>query len=114
MITAPDVGTTYQAGPYTVRIALRHDNPAFAKYLIFRGDALVAKQFSRPSESDCRWLEQNEGLYAETSRAMELSLLTGIEWTIDEKRLRGGVSTKRRGRPRKEDARRQLEEALQS
>lgn len=58
---------TFTLGPYTVRIGLRRDNPAFPVYLVFKGDELVGRQFSRPCESDCRWLEHQRGVYATAS-----------------------------------------------
>lgn len=109
MIFADGLGTTFQIGAYTVRIALRPDNPAFARYLVFRNGELVGKQFSRPDESDCRWLERWGILYANKSRLSQYSSV----W----QRMRAGVATaittrSRRGRPRKEDAERQLQEAM--
>jgi hypothetical protein len=58
------LGETLQIGMFTIRCAIRFDNPAFPKYLIFKGDALVGSQFSMPSESDCRWHEIRKGQYA--------------------------------------------------
>ena len=100
---AAEVGTTFTLGLYIVRISLRPDNPAFATYLIFRGDKLIGKQFSRPDEDACKWLERNE--YSSESRFVQTSTLC--------QRLRGGV-THRRGRPRKADAERELQEAIAS
>jgi hypothetical protein len=65
---AADIGKTFKLGRYVVRIALRHDNPAFAKYLIFRGDKLIGRQFSWPCESDCQWHERMAGVYATVSQ----------------------------------------------
>jgi hypothetical protein len=58
------LGETLQVGMFTIRCALRFDNPLFPKYLIFKGDVLVASQFSMPCESDCRWHEMRRGQYA--------------------------------------------------
>ena len=102
MLIAADVGTTFQLGPYTVRIGLRADNPAFARYLVFKRDRLVGKQFSRPCLSDCEWLEQWGSEYARGSRNIEEILVGGISATsLDEYRNRGGNSTRKRGRPPK-------------
>lgn len=49
---------TFDLGPYTVRLGLRPDNPAFPAYLVFRGDRLIGRQFSCPSESDCQRIER--------------------------------------------------------
>lgn len=96
--------TTWQLGPYTVRIGLRPDNPAFPVYLVFRGDHLIGKNFSRPSRTDCEWLERTNGeVYAKQSRWPEISEGHPI-WN----------APKRRGRPRKEAAERELQEALAS
>lgn len=51
-------------GAYTVRVGLRHDNPAFPSYLVYRGADFIGKQFSMPSEGDCKWLERQRGVYA--------------------------------------------------
>lgn len=95
--------TSFDLGPFTVRIGLRPDNPAFPVYLVFRGERLIGKHFSRPSESDCRWLERNNGVYA-----------TGSRWPeISDGRIIFGTGRKR-GRPRKDQSLRELQEALAS
>lgn len=69
---AADVGTTYQLGRFTIRVGLRPDNPAFPRFLVFLGDDLVGKQFSRPCVTDCEWLlrsQRSESQYAEPSKA---------------------------------------------
>lgn len=106
MMIAEGVGSTFQLGKFTVRIALRPDNPAFAKFVVFRGDRLIGTQFSRPNESDCKWLEQWGTEYAAESFWVQTSSLC--------QRLRGGGQTHKRGRPRKEDSERELQEALAS
>lgn len=53
----PVSSNTLTVGRFTVRIGLRPDNPAFPVYRVFLGARLIGKQFSIPSESDCRWLE---------------------------------------------------------
>lgn len=65
-----NIGETMQLGPFTVRCTLRFDNPAFPRYLVFRGDRLVGAQFSMPNESDCRWLARG-GVYASDSATYE-------------------------------------------
>lgn len=96
--------TSFELGPYIVRIGLRHDNPAFPVYLVFRGERLIGKHFSRPGLSDCEWLErtQNGGCYARGTRWPEFS----------EGRPIWNTSTRRRGRPRKDESLRQLQEAI--
>ena len=103
MNIAADVGTTFTLGRYTVRCALRQDNPGFAKYLIFRNNLLVGRQFSRPSLEDCQWLEKWGDKYATVSFQRDIS--------AEERRNRGGNAT-RRGRQRKEDSERELQEAI--
>ena len=81
MIIAAEVGTTFSLGPYVVRIALRQDNPAFARYLVFRKGRIVGRQFSRPSLPDCQWLEYwgekyaNVSMWHESSRSSTSSAL---------------------------------------
>ena len=96
---AADVGKTFTLGKYMVRIALRPDNPAFARYLVFHLGKLVGHQFSRPSEADCRWLERWVTGYADESRWVQTSTL---------------CQRKRGGRTSKEVAERQLHEAMAS
>jgi hypothetical protein len=56
-------------GPYKIVEGLRRDNPAFPVYLIYKGDRLVGRQFSRPCLSDCQWLERG-GMYSGDSAAL--------------------------------------------
>lgn len=86
-------------GPYTVVEGLRHDNPAWPLFLIYKGDALIGKQFSRPCLSDCEWLDRERGVYATSSNETR----KGHAYSLQPKR---------RGRPRKADAERELEEAM--
>lgn len=104
MTFADGIGNSFILGQFTVLIRLRPDNPAFACFVVFKGERLIGKQFSRPNEDDARWLERGE--YADKSRWVQTSTLC--------QRLRGGHEIRRRGRPRKEDAERQLREALAS
>ena len=92
MNIAADVGTTFQLGRYTVRCSLRPDNPAFARYLIYRNNLLVGRQFSRPSLEDCRWLEKWGTKYATVSFVRDIS--------AEARRTRGGIATERRRRER--------------
>lgn len=96
---------TFELGKFTVRIGLRRDNPAFPVYLVFHGDRLVGKHFSRPGLSDCQWLERTNGeVYATKSCWAETSEGHPI-WNAK-------TTTRRRGRPRKDVSQRELEEAL--
>jgi hypothetical protein len=77
--------STYTAGDFTVQQRPRQDNPAFAVFLVFLGETLIGKQFSRPTESDCRWLERNiyaapnSARYADTSgRVRRLRGVTAV------------------------------------
>lgn len=94
MNIASDVGTTFQLGRYTVRVAMRQDNPAFAKYLIFRRNLLVGRQFSRPSFSDCEWLERWGDKYATVSQFRDISESKSA--SAAERRNRGGDAERRR------------------
>lgn len=91
---------SWHLGPYFVRQTVRPDNPYWPCYIVFRGQKLVGKQFSRPNEADCQWLEKWGG-----ERYAEQAAYTYLGWTA-EKNLR------RPGRPRKADAERDLQEAL--
>lgn len=86
-------------GPYTVVEGLRRDNPAWPVYLVYKGGALIGRQFSKPCLSDCEWLDRERVVYAlaEQSRS-------------DFRKH--ALVVRRRGRPRKEDAERQLAEAM--
>ena len=70
--------TFFVLGPFLIRIGLRPDNPAFPVYRVFRGGHFIGKQFSRPCESDCRWLEREETAYATESRYFRIELSRGI------------------------------------
>ena len=64
--------TTITLGRYTVHVGIRHDNPHFPKYTIYRDTRYIGTQFSMPSESDCQWIESNDG-YAKDSRSPQFS-----------------------------------------
>lgn len=91
-----NIGESLDIGPYTVRCVIRMDNPAFGRYLIFKGERLIGCQFSMPSRSDCDWYATRT-VYARP----------------DENNFyRFNERQRRRGRPSKaEAARRELEEA---
>lgn len=57
----------WECGRYTVRRSVRPDNPAFARYMIFRGDKLVGRSFSVPDAGWCESIERIEktGLYVD-------------------------------------------------
>lgn len=50
--------SSFQVGRYTVQMRMRFDNPHSPAYCIYRGEKFIGKQFSRPCESDCEWLER--------------------------------------------------------
>ena len=87
MLIAAGVGTAFALGPYTVRIALRTDNPAFATYNVFRKGRFIGKQFSRPSGEDCAHLERWGNVYATQSHWPESS-------TYD-RRSKGAIAARR-------------------
>ena len=82
-----NIGETMQLGRFTVRCALRFDNPAFPKYLVFAGERLVGCQFSIPNESDCRWHEVRQGQYAKADETKKNS-----SWQLK-------IQAPKRGRP---------------
>lgn len=50
--------STFTVGPYTVRIGIRFDSPYWPLYIVFKGEKLIGKIFSRPDEGACAWLER--------------------------------------------------------
>lgn len=96
------VASTFTLGRFTVQVRPRHDNPAFAVYIVFRGERLIGKNFSRPGLSDCQWLERTKGVYATRSCWPETSA-GHIQWNTG----------RRRGRPRKAEAARELAQAIE-
>lgn len=93
---------TFTLGAYRVQQRPRPDNPGFAVYLVFRGTKLVGRQFSRPCESDCQWLERENGVYATESTFVRIEHTRGVYVFPKPKR----------GRPKKADAERELQEAI--
>ena len=49
---------TWALGRYTVRQAVRLDNPAFAQFIIMRGVEVVGYSFSMPDLSQCASIER--------------------------------------------------------
>lgn len=88
-------------GPYTIIEGLRRDNPAFPCYLVYKGESLIGKQFSKPSLTDCEWLDRERVVYALAEQSKR-----------DFKKHSATLIQKRRGRPRKSDAERELAEAI--
>ena len=74
----------------------------YGLFRIYKGERYVAAQLSMPCESDCQWLDRDRGVYASSSFRDDKPY--GYR-TL----LRGAA---RRGRPRKADAERELQEAL--
>lgn len=93
--------TTFQLGPYIVQ--QRHEADL---YRIMLGDVLIGKCFSRPCESDCRWLEQQQRqqtFYAYSSAPLPRA----------KPIAKPPVPVKRRvGRPRKPETLQDIEKAL--
>jgi len=81
------IGEAQDLGPYTVRCALRFDNCAFPRYLIFRAERLIGAQLSCPNLSDCRWFDAG-GRYAIKTKGIHVTQTPGA-------RERGGDSTER-------------------
>lgn len=95
--------STTQLGAYTVYERPRFDNPAWAVYIVFKNEKLIGKSFSRPDLGCCQWLERQQGVYATQEQSAKLTSYGAMQ-----------VSLRRRGRPRKADAERELQEALAS
>ena len=49
---------TWKCGPYTVRQAVRLDNPAFPRYVVLRRQKIVGCSFSVPDRSQCEFIER--------------------------------------------------------
>lgn len=77
----------------------------YGLFRIYKGQRYIAAQISHPCESDCQWHDRERGVYATESFRDDrpygyATLLRGI--------------ARRRGRPRKADSERELQEALAS
>lgn len=48
--------STFTLGRFTVHVRPRFDSPGWAVYIVYLGERLIGKQFSRPNISDCQWL----------------------------------------------------------
>jgi hypothetical protein len=60
----------FQLGSFTVQQRPRPDNAGWPVYIVFLGDRLIGKSFSRPDLDCCLWLERqrrDELVYAEQS-----------------------------------------------
>ena len=79
---------TWQLGKYTVRAAVRIDNPLFSRYVVMRGGKVVGCSFSRPNAAQCEDIER----FAQTGRYADAPIQTY------NYRLRG-VARGRTGRP---------------
>lgn len=88
----------YELGQYTIRKQPLFDNPYWATHVIFHQGEIIGRQLSVPTESDCDWYRATKGRYAAPT-----------PWRQAHPEL---MRNSRRGRPRKEDARRMLEEAI--
>lgn len=53
---------TWQCGRYTIHRTCRPDNPAWPRYLIFKGEKLVGRSFSVPDKDWCESIERIEKL----------------------------------------------------
>lgn len=80
--------TSFDLGPFKIHQRPRFDNPAFAVYLVFRGERLIGKSFSRPDQSCCEWLERTNGVYAEPSEHSK----TEYGYTAFEKRRKAALA----------------------
>lgn len=113
---------SFQLGAYTVQQRPRPDNPAFAVFVVMKAAKIIGRQFSRPSEDDCKWLERERQEQARI--ANRVGIVEG-GFSVVQKRLLGGLANgdgskryvptgRKRGRPRKDEPRQELEAALQS
>lgn len=74
----------------------------YGLFRVYKGQEYIGAQLSVPCESDCRWLDLQRGIYATQSFRDDLPW----GWVAKAR----GVA--RRGRPRKADAERELQEAM--
>lgn len=63
--------STFAVDCFVVQQRPRQDNPYWAVFIVFLNGKLIGKQFSRPTLSDCRWLERS--VYAEESSHQDTS-----------------------------------------
>ena len=63
---------TWQLGKYTVRAAIRLDNPLFHRFIIMRAGQVVGCSFSRPNADQCADIER----FAETGRYADAPIQT--------------------------------------
>ena len=71
---------SFELGRYTVWQRPRFDSPAWAVYLVYLGDRLIGKSFSRPDIGQCQRLEREGRIKQEASSIAPLS------WATDKKR----------------------------
>ena len=80
--------TEWKCGRYTVREAMRVDNPRWPQYQVFRAGALVGLSFSVPDEGWCKAIER----VANPSQSVALS----AKLTRFKHRLRGATAKNHR------------------
>ena len=105
---------TFELGPYTVRLALRADNPAFPVHIVMRGAKQIGKQFSRPNLDDCRSLERELRAERELRNHCNLPAAFQPGEGFHNASDLGAHRKARRGRPRKEDALAPRPEAIET
>ena len=101
--------TTLQLGPYTVQLRQEpgHQCPL---YHVFLGSVKIGKSISVPDMDCCKWLEQQQR--DQTGYAYSTENLSDKPYGFTAVHHYLHYKVKRRGRPRKEDAARQLAEAI--
>lgn len=86
----------WDVGPYRVQQRPRFDNPAFAVYIVSRGERLIGKSFSLPDLGCCEWLERHGGLYADASAGRSRKMIAHA--------ARGRAAERHRARLAREEA----------
>lgn len=69
---------TFTVGAFVVRQAPRFDNPRWAVFIVFLGERLIGKSFSRPDEGWCGHLLRMANAEAYTLPAPRRMKLRGV------------------------------------
>ena len=85
---------SFELGCYTIWQRPRFDNPAWSVFMIYLGDKLIGKSFSRPDLDGCQRIER------EGKTKQEASSIAPLSWATDKKRAcakKGRAAAAKRG-----------------
>jgi hypothetical protein len=86
----------WKVGPYTVQSRPRFDSPAWAVYIVFRGDKLIGKCFSMPDVGWCNALERQLKFRVEDVVTPKPGISGSVVRGLDKARLASLTSRRRR------------------